>query len=139
MKLKYYIPLPLLFGYLLLLTSCSGNKEGFERVIVSGVVSYQGEPVPYGRIRFTPRDGTTGPVSVTTIKEGQYRIDHKGGVPVGTHTVQMWSFDPMELEIPTPGGPPVRQYLPQKYNLKSELVATVENGTGEDVQNFDLK
>ncbi|MDC0937182.1 hypothetical protein OAS39_12935, partial [Pirellulales bacterium] len=130
--------LPVLICFLLSLTSCGGNREGFERVVLSGKVSFEGAVVAKGRIRLTPQERTTGPVSVEHIRDGVYRCDYKGGVPVGTHLVQIWSYDPNQEESFGPGGPPVRQYLPPKYNSKSELVITVEKADGEAVHDFDL-
>ena len=44
---------------LLLLAGC--GKKGLERAVISGRVSYQGEPVQRGLLRFVPIEGTKGP------------------------------------------------------------------------------
>jgi hypothetical protein len=56
---------------------------------VHGTVIYRGEPVPIGHIRFVPIDGTPGPASFASITDGQYRIDKRGGVPIGRHRVEV--------------------------------------------------
>lgn len=115
-----------------------GSSDPLERVVVFGAVSVNGEPVPKGRIRFTPAEGTAGTVSVAIISEGEYRYDHNGGVPVGTHRVQIWGFPADAPESPGPGGPPIEQLVPAKYNLRSELSVTVSGENRETQQDFAL-
>ena len=43
------------------LVGCGGS--GLDKAIVSGVVTFQGEPIPNGDILFYPQPGTSGPVS----------------------------------------------------------------------------
>ena len=65
----------------LLVTTVIGcGRGGLQRVIVSGRVTYQGEAIANGEIRFVPTKGTQGPVSGGTIIEGVYTADGLGGV-----------------------------------------------------------
>lgn len=48
---------------------------------------YGDERVPCGMVSFVPIEGTHGPTSAALIVNGQYRIDVRGGVPVGKHRV----------------------------------------------------
>jgi hypothetical protein len=57
--------------------------------VVHGTITFQGNKVDTGAITFVPIDGTPGPVSVGTITDGEYRIDARGGVPLGKHRVQV--------------------------------------------------
>jgi hypothetical protein len=107
-------------------------------------VTYQGTPVAEGIIHFTPTKDSTGPVTIVKIADGTYRADAKGGVPVGTQKVEISASrpDPQYAGKPAPGPvhhwPPQEQYLPAKYNSRSELEIVVESGHGEMVKNFDL-
>jgi hypothetical protein len=63
-----------------------------------------------------------------------------GGVPVGTHRVEIRAFCPDEDAEPDPleGDLPRKQYLPEKYNTKTEMEITIEPGSGKITKNFDL-
>jgi hypothetical protein len=136
----------LAFLPLVVLAGCGGN--GPARAVVVGKVAYQGQPVADGEIRFTPIKGTTGPLSVAKIVDGQYRADRLGGVPVATQRVEVLAYraDPrykgQEKNKPpmfsAAEWPPKVQYLPEKYNTKSELEAVVEAGGGEVRHDFEL-
>ena len=118
---------------------CGAADDGPERAIVTGKVSYDGRPVENGEIRFVPADGTTGPVSGGPIRDGMYRAEGRGGVPLGTHRVEIQAFrpDPQAAVDPLSGDRPAEQYLPEKYNRNSTLEATVEAG-GEQTIDFNL-
>ena len=63
------------FHYLLpvALTLLSGcGDSGLDKAVVSGKVSYQGEPVQDGLLRFVPIEDTKGPASGAVIRDGVY-------------------------------------------------------------------
>ena len=124
--------------------------DGLEEVVISGRVTYQGKPVEEGRIRFVPIKGTKGPANLETISEGQYSVTARGGVPVGTHRVEIQAYQPIpgarpytedqadgEFDI-KPGDLPKRQVLPDRYNRRSTLEVTIEPGSGSVTRDFDL-
>jgi hypothetical protein len=57
--------------------------------VVYGTVTYQGQRVYTGSVRFVPIEGTQGPASRASIMDGQYKIDARGGVPLGKHRVEV--------------------------------------------------
>lgn len=133
-----------LWAIALLLANGCGADRGPQRVVVAGTVSFQGEPLPRGEIRFVPAKGSTGPVSVANIIDGKYRADARGGVPVATHQIQIVAYrvnpdgpkqDPQDSHA---GPPPTEQYLPAKYNSASELELVVEAGHDDIRKNFEL-
>ncbi len=73
--------------YCLLVAGCSDHQLNTK--IVFGNVSCGGEPVADGYVRFVPIEGTPGPASTGKIVDGKYRIDQRGGVPVGKHRVEI--------------------------------------------------
>jgi hypothetical protein len=117
-----------------------GNDGGLSRVEVSGAVSYDGKPVEKGQIRFLPMQGTSGPATIDPINGGRYTTSNTGGVPVGSHRVEITGYDPVEYaNAPTgPGSPPVRQRLPEKYNRKSELSVTLDANSDDSPLDFNL-
>ena len=129
---------------LLLLTGC--GDSGRDKAIVSGNVSYHGEPVRDGRIRFVPIEGTKGPASGAVIQDGSYAAKAIGGVPLGKLRVEIKAYRKPASESPREGrnGPDLAfkaeafvQYLPPKYNHQSELTITLETG-GEQTRDFEL-
>ncbi len=121
------------------------NDGRLERVPVSGTVSYDGQPVAQGTIRFTPLKGQQVPLSAAPIKDGQYTADSKGGVAVGEYRVEIEAFYKKKTNPNRPLPPGVErgatgwvQYMPPKYGDKSELTFTVESGAGSTSKDFDL-
>jgi hypothetical protein len=129
------------------LAGCGGNR-GPERVLVSGTVTYKGAPVNEGRIRFIPAAASEVPMSGAYIVEGKYQVDGRGGIPVGTHKVQIEGY--RWTGAATPKNPPQSaapdaiqgsvgsQFLPPKYNTETQLEITIPPGSGKIVKNFDL-
>ena len=125
----------------LVVAGCSGRK-GPERVVVSGRIRYQGQALETGNIQFTPIKGTSGPVSGAVIREGQYRADGRGGVPVGTHRVEITAYripPGVDLDKIDPDEYPREPIVPPRYNVNSELEFTVESGQRSVTKDFDLQ
>ena len=102
---------------LLLMAGCS--KDGVPSKIVYGDVTCGGEPVALGRVRFVPIDETPGPASTGSVVDGEYRIESRGGVPLGKHRVEVFprkktgrkvmgahSLEPAEVDEIVLLGPP---------------------------------
>lgn len=126
-----------------------GRNDGPPRTVVVGTITYGKELVEQGQIRFVPIKGSKAPVSIADIRDGVYRADAKGGVPVATQRVEIYAFrpDPTFSEAsgqrpPSVGAtsdwPPKEQYLPGKYNSSSELEMAVEPTRGEFRRDFEL-
>lgn len=78
----------------LVLAGCSGNGE------VSGKVTYQGRPVPWGRITFLSDVGDHV-VKSTAITDGRYTL---ADFPAGPAVISVETFPP----APAPGAAPPR-------------------------------
>ena len=115
------------------------KRDQWERVVVSGRVAYQGEPVIGGRIRFEPIDETAGPVSVAVIENGAYRYGRLGGVPVGVHRVRIYGTDPENPGGGGPGGPPPKELIPPEYNAYSKLEVELDRKKKAVVCDFELE
>lgn len=123
------------------------NKGGLTKVIISGDVTYNGQPVTNGEILFYPTGDTQGPVSGAPIKDGHYEASGKGGVPVGTHRVVIHGYRAPKNNSKTGAqsmaamgeeGGTREQYLPAKFNEKSALEMKVEASKSRDTKDFQL-
>jgi hypothetical protein len=83
------------FGALLFLPALAGC--GQQTGQLSGTVTYQGQPLPGGRVTFRPADPRRNAVTVPINKDGSY----EASVPTGE--VQI-SVDNRELQPPPPRG-----------------------------------
>jgi hypothetical protein len=126
MRLRVFSVLTALVG--LLIASCGPNVG-----TVSGVVSYDGKPIPDGYLVFQPEGPGKGfGVKVT---EGRYQVT----APHGKYIVRITA----EKLVPFAGGKDMygekvqlQQYIPEKYNVNSDLSAEIPAAGPVD---FDLK
>jgi hypothetical protein len=128
---------------LILLAGC--QPSDMDAVIVEGDVRYAGQPVGNGDIQFVPIEGTKGPASGAPIVDGHYRVEAKGGVPIGTHRVMIRGFRAAnaptgQSDVPGMGGTGRLQFIPPKYSSpRSTLTATIEQGPSPITRDFDLQ
>lgn len=119
------------------LVGCGGSSSGIEKVVVTGTVKVDDNPVANGEIRFYPTNGTRGPVSGAAIRDGQYIAKGRGGVPLGEHKVDIRAFRPLKTAGPVdPEGGPVEQFVPTKFNSDTTLTTKVDASTS--VLDFSL-
>ena len=81
-----------------LIATAGCGRGGVERHSLSGKVTYQGQPVPAGRIIFEPdaSKGNDGPQGVASITDGYYSTDKFGrGAISGALIVRIAGFDKM--------------------------------------------
>jgi hypothetical protein len=116
-----------------------GESGTLERVQVRGNVTFAGKPVENGEIRFFPTEKTQGPVSGAPIVDGKYDVTQRGGVPVGSHRVEIEAFRASRAypQLNAEGGHR-EQFLPEKYNIGSKLTAVVARDGDAMQLNFDL-
>ena len=121
------------------------RRDGPERAVVTGSVTYRGEPLAEGQIRFVPASGSELPTAGAFVIAGRYTADGKGGVPVGTHKVMVEAYRIVgraqpneEVEQSLETALARHQFLPPKYNAKTELEITIEPGARRITKDFDL-
>lgn len=116
------------------LIGCGAGSE-LETYPVTGVVTFDGEPIKEGRIFLRKVDGDQKGFS-GEIKEGQYLVDAEVGkmsVEVTASRLIPGKFDNSN-GTPEPVG---EMYIPAKYNSKTTLTTEVTPG-GDNEENFDL-
>jgi hypothetical protein len=137
------------FGWFVLAATLTATAMGcekslsLERALVTGQVSYQGVPVKEGTIRFVPVKETQGPAAGASIVDGSYTVKASGGVPCGTHRVEIIGVrtrsagsGPWSPTTEMFGGRK-QEYIPEQYNRKSTLEVKIDGGS-QIVQNFEL-
>lgn len=128
------------------------GESGPERIGMSGIVTYNGEPIEDGEISFQPVEGTQAPPTSTTIVDGKYQLPEKWALVPGTYQVAVRSYrasydNDAKLPGSTLDRPPAsggievkEQLLPDKFNAKSTIEkVTVKSGQAPAEKNFDLK
>jgi hypothetical protein len=120
----------LAFGMAFVAAGC--GKSGPQMMEVTGTVKYDGQPVAEGDISFIPEDKSVGGEG-GKIKDGRYTLK----VKEGKNKVQIFASRGVPGKKGPMGEDLVEQYIPEKYNDKTELTADVSSGKKEF--NFDLK
>jgi hypothetical protein len=123
----------LVFMLLVCLAGC-GGPEHPDVGRVSGVITFDGQPLPEATVMFQPTEGRAS--VATTDSAGKYSLLYLDGVPgakLGEHTVII------RTEIPGEDGqPPIaKEKLPKKYHDRTELKADVKPGS--NTFDFELK
>lgn len=113
------------------ITGCgSAPVDPLKRQPISGQVTLDEKPVDEGMIAFAPvaaADAETATAAVITA--GKYEIPKESGLAPGTYKVKISSPEPGPQrtgdDLMNNPGPPRRERVAAKFNLKSELQATV--------------
>jgi hypothetical protein len=127
----------LMFGITLslLLTACGGApSDQPELGTVSGVITMDGAPLANANVRFYPETGRAS--AAKTDDSGSYELVYirdEMGAMIGKHSVKVSTLD----EDSDPFGNQGSETVPEKYNKKTTLEATVE--AGDNTINFDLE
>lgn len=108
------------------------GQSGPKMLEVTGTVTYDGKEVSDGDILFAPDDNTVGPEG-GKIVAGKYALK----VKEGKNAVKITATRVVPGKKGPLGEDWVEQYIPEKYNDKTELSADV--GGGKTEHNFELK
>ncbi|RMG34026.1 MAG: hypothetical protein D6725_14960 [Planctomycetota bacterium] len=108
-------------------------------------MTFQGEPVANGALRMDPIGGTEGPSGRSSIANGQYEIGPDQGLVPGKYRVSITAVKKTGRKVKAPEaleGEPTEieeeiQYIPERYNVASELEIDLQ--PGENVKDFDLQ
>jgi hypothetical protein len=135
-----------LAGALLVIAGGFGCSSGdnLDRQPISGTITLDGTPLATGTIRFDPASAESGTQVAGSIQSGKYSIPRSEGPVPGSYKVQITSVEaPKGFEPPAgkmPGEvimPKAKELVPDKYNIKSDLTATIKSGQSEAI-NFTL-
>ncbi len=122
-----------------LLVGCGGGSvDG--RYGLSGKVTLKGAPLAKGTIEFSSGQGG-GPLSGTTIENGQYTIAAESGLKPGTYTVRISSIEEAGGGAPAAPGPEStmqvgKELIPAEFNINS--TKTIEVKTSGNAFDFAI-
>jgi hypothetical protein len=132
-------------GILLVLVwgaGCGLDDSGGRRAI-SGVVTFDGQPLDNGVIRLEPRSASEAGMAVgATIRRGVFALARQDGPTPGTYRVRIYSSSGVQAP-PAEGQSentrrPMVERLPAAYNEGSELQVDV-TADGPNHFRFDLR
>ncbi|QDT96021.1 carboxypeptidase regulatory-like domain-containing protein [Gimesia aquarii] len=135
MKSKLLVPF---LSVVLILSSGCGSQSGDmpEIAIVKGWVKLDGEPVKSASVIFQPEKGrpSVGHTDYDGNFELKYIADKKGAV-LGNHKVSISTYKVEEI-VESDERHEVPERIPEEYNTRTNLTASVEPGINEI--NFEL-
>jgi len=94
---------------------------------VSGTVTFDGQPIPEGRIQFRAVEGDERAFSAP-IQNGKYELEALAGrmtVEIRASRIIPGEFDESNPDEKVPKG---EMYIPARYNTETELTAEVPAG-----------
>ncbi|MEM8945181.1 MAG: hypothetical protein AAGD11_08360 [Planctomycetota bacterium] len=125
---------------LLVLTAAAGcqDENASGRYVLSGVVSYDGQPIPDGTIELFPSDVNKKPAGAEIV-DGRYEMERTLGPELGLYQVVILANRPSGRKAPADEGSSEmidvpEQYIPPAYNTRTTLKVEV---TG-DQENVDF-
>ena len=120
-----------------LLAGCSGVKP----CSVSGQITFKGEPIPDGSVKFEPAGESESASGSAKIVNGSYSIGSDQGMLAGKFKVSIYAQKATGKTVKGFDGaapvPEVVQYIPARYNDQSELI--VELNGGDNTKDFPLE
>lgn len=97
--------------------------------------------MPRGFVRFVPIGDTHGPATSARIFDGKYRADNRGGVPLGTHRVEIIAQRPTgEKKEVMPGEfiEVLEDIGDKKYAGKNSPLTAEVTADGPDPMDFEI-
>jgi hypothetical protein len=100
------------------------NPSGLKRYQVSGTITFDGQPVTEGEIRFSPDSakGNTGPQGYAAIENGKFTTPKGIGVIPGPMYATVTVFDPIKGEAKNDGSD-FRKIIFENWNYAFEMPA----------------
>lgn len=108
------------------IAGCGGTADTFDRHPVSGVVTFDGAPVPRGSVWFEPDAsvGNMAPTGFAQIRDGQFQTKPSESPVAGRYHVRIVGYDGQGTPPPEEDWDPDREYPGSR--LFSEYTTTIE-------------
>lgn len=116
--------------------------EEFPTQGLSGMVRFEGRPLPRGMVRFVSMD-TLQCAAGSSVRDGRYEIPAEFGLAPGHYHVEFSSIDgeavKRKIEATNRGEPlELKEEVPARFNLGSKIEVDLTSGTVLQAD-FDLK
>lgn len=135
----WYCLLTVAFGSALL-SGCGGPDS--DRVEIEGTVTLNKTPLEKGRVAFRPQPGTASPSAGAKITGGEFSVAPEGGLLPGKFRVEITASRPTGEKFRTRFSEQMvarqEQYIPDKYNTKTQLEITIPPDVWKVTENFEL-
>lgn len=123
------------------LAGCA-DENAAGRFVLSGAVTYNGQPVTNGTIELFPAEGNSGKPAGAEIIDGHYEMQRALGPELGAYKVVILANRPSGRRVPADEGSTElvdipEQYIPEIYNVRTTLKTEI-SGDQADL-NFDLQ
>jgi hypothetical protein len=120
-KSSYFLGYFITFFFLVVI-GC--NPDGLKRYQVSGTVTFDGQPIAEGEIRFSPDNtkGNTGPQGYAAIQNGKFTTLKETGVIAGSMYATVTAVDPIKGEEKNDGSSS-RKIIFENWNYAFEMPA----------------
>ena len=136
-------------GWICLLTVAAGSallggcgRSDSDRVEIEGTVTLNNNPLEKGLVSFRPQPGTASPSAGAKIVDGKFFVAPEGGLLPGKFRVEITASRPTGQEVRTRFFDQTvqlqQQYIPDKYNTKSQLELIIPPDVGKITEDFKL-
>ena len=123
-----------------LLGGCKDSGSG--RVEIEGRVTLNKNPLEKGLVSFRPQPGTASPSAGAKIVDGDFSVASDGGLLPGEFWVEITASRPTGKKVRTRFSDQMvtleEQYVPDKYNTKTQLEITIPPDVEKITKNFEL-
>ena len=102
---------------------CGLGADPHGRKALSGTVTFQGQPVDGGSIKFLALE-ENGLSAGSLILQGKYQVPREQGLPAGTYRVMISALEPTPTPTGAPGenpAPPAKERIPAEFNVETKL------------------
>lgn len=105
------------------LAGCGGGESGPPLHSLSGAATFDGQPIPAGRISFTPDAAASneGPGSGAAIADGRYETPSDAGIVSGPHVIVVEGYDGVPVESSEGGTDERGTPLFPAYEMRADL------------------
>lgn len=121
-----------ILGVILALVPAGCNRESLPGLgRVTGTIIMDSKPVPDALVAFDPVDGSAAPAMGRTDANGTYELYYSRGTKgakLGEHTVRINTYQELGDDD---NRQTQRETIPSRYNVKTELKATVNRGNNK--------
>jgi hypothetical protein len=116
-------------------SGCSRDQSAWQRVSVTGTVTYKAQTVADGSISLRPVSETRGPAAGAAIRDGRFQISEEHGPATGMYQAKLLVVIGDDSAPPTRKSRPALRQIPKVRQFERSVKFTA----GSNNLRFDLK